>query len=146
MVVEGDVACWLVDRKHFGVFDEFATSSQMSIHWLVNPGSMFIHSDFHAAICLPNILFSASWTLNLIDGVDLCSSGAEKAQVLALVTNDDPCVLLQVSPQLTCETFDEGFAFGACIRHVQPDGRHIRLFFRIRIQLRLKRWIVLVLD
>ena len=87
VVVEGDVACRLVDRKHFRIFDEFTTSSQMSIHWLVNPGSMFIHSDFHATICLPNVLFSASWTLNLIDDVGFLFQwnyvlrGAEKAQV-----------------------------------------------------------------
>ena len=69
-----------------------------------------------------------------------------KPRYVALVTNDDLHVLLQVSTKLLCETLDAYFAFGAYIPHVQPDALHIRLLFRIRIRLRLWRWIVLVLD
>ena len=127
MIIKRNINRKMVNSKHFGVVDKFRAMSQMPVHRLINPGTMLVHTNRYAPICFANVLFSAAWTLNLVDYVGtlfkryfvLCR--AEEPEFLALVAYGDTCVLLEISTQFTYQAFDEGFALFSGIWHAEPD-------------------------
>ena len=69
MVVKRNSPLRFENVEHFGVVHEIYTRSEVSIHRLVHSGSMFGHPCQEATVCFPDVFFSASQTLYLVDNV-----------------------------------------------------------------------------